>query len=111
MKLDPITCRSQFPGLGREVAGRPAVFFDGPAGSQVPASVIAAVADCLANRNANDGGLFATSQEVGDLVDSARLAVADLLGCDDADSVVFGLNMTTLTFALSRALAQTWQAG
>jgi len=73
--------------------------------------VIAAVADCLANRNANDGGLFATSREVGELMDSARLAVADLLGCDDADSVVFGLNMTTLTLALSRALARTWQAG
>ena len=88
-----------------------AVFFDGPAGSQVPASVIAAVSDCLANRNANDGGLFATSLEVGELVESARQAVADLLGCEDANSVVFGPNMTTLTFALSRALAKTWRAG
>ena len=111
MKFDPLTCRSQFPGLKREVAGRPAIFFDGPAGSQVPASVIAAVADCLANHNANDGGLFATSREVGELADSARAAVADLLGCDDADTVVFGLNMTTLTFALSRSLAKTWRAG
>ena len=111
MKLDPLTCRSQFPGLKREVAGRPAIFFDGPAGSQVPASVIAAVADCLANHNANDGGLFATSREVGGLADSARATVADLLGCDDADTVVFGLNMTTLTFALSRSLAKTWRAG
>ena len=69
------------------------------------------MADCLAHRNANDGGAFATSRAVGELVDAARGAVADLLGAADPDEVVFGLNMTTLTFALSRALAKTWQVG
>jgi cysteine desulfurase family protein (TIGR01976 family) len=93
------------------VNGRPAVYFDGPGGSQVPRRVIDAVADCLAHHNANEGGVFATSREVGEVVEQARLAVADLLGSDDPDLVVFGPNMTSLTFALSRALARTWSQG
>ena len=108
---DVDACRQQFPGLARQVNGRPAAFLDGPGGSQVPQSVIDAVADCLAHRNANDGGAFATSREVSALVDAARGAVADLLGAANPDEVVFGLNMTTLTFALSRALAKTWRPG
>lgn len=110
-RLDVDMCRRQFPGLARQVGGRPAVFFDGPGGSQVPQAVIDAVTDCLALRNANDGGLFATSQEVGVLVEDSRRAVADLLGASDPDEVVFGPNMTSLTFALSRSLARTWSRG
>jgi cysteine desulfurase family protein (TIGR01976 family) len=110
-QLNVTTCRRQFPGLARLVNGSPAAFLDGPGGSQVPQSVIDAVADCLAHRNANDGGSFATSRAAGAVVDAARGAVADLLGAADPDEVVFGSNMTTLTFALSRALARTWQAG
>jgi cysteine desulfurase family protein (TIGR01976 family) len=109
--LDVPACRRQFPGLARLVNGRPAAFLDGPGGSQVPRSVIDAVADCLAHRNANEGGAFATSRAVGEVVDAARGAVADLLGAADSDEVVFGPNMTTLTFALSRALARTWRPG
>lgn len=110
-QLDVNACRRQFPGLARLVDGRPAVFLDGPGGSQVPQSVIDAVADCLAHRNANEGGAFATSRAAGEVVDAARGAVADLLGAADPDEVVFGANMTTLTFALSRALARTWKPG
>jgi cysteine desulfurase family protein (TIGR01976 family) len=110
-QLDVDACRQQFPGLARQVNARPAVLLDGPGGSQVPQSVIDAVADCLAHRNANEGGAFATSRAVGEVVDAARGAVADLLGAADPDEVVFGLNMTTLTFALSRALARTWLPG
>src|ERR1700722_15940014 len=109
--LDVAACRRQFPGLARQVNGRPAAFLAGPGGSQVPRLVIDAVADCLLHRNANDGGAFATSREVGALVDAARGAVADLLGTRDPDELVFGPNMTTLTFALSRALARTWRPG
>ncbi len=109
--LDVDACRRQFPGLARLVAGRPAAFLDGPGGSQVPQSVIDAVSDCLAHRNANDGGAFATSREAGGVVQAARGAVAELLGAADPGEVVFGLNMTTLTFALSRALARTWRPG
>jgi cysteine desulfurase family protein (TIGR01976 family) len=110
-QLDVNVCRRQFPGLARLVNGSPAAFLDGPGGSQVPQSVIDAVADCLAHRNANEGGSFATSREAGAVVDAARGAVADLLGAADPDEVVFGPNMTTLTFALSRALARTWHPG
>lgn len=103
--------RRQFPGLGRLVAARPAVFFDGPGGSQTPLGVIDAVSGCLAYRNANEGGHFVTSQEIGSLLEQARAGVADLLGVTDADTIIFGPNMTTLTFALSRSLAQTWSPG
>lgn len=105
------TIRAQFPGLTRQVGGRPAVFFDGPGGSQVPLCVIDAVSDCLAHHNANDGGQFATSCEVGVIVTEARQAMADLLGASDPDEIIFGQNMTTLTFALSRSLARNWKPG
>jgi cysteine desulfurase family protein (TIGR01976 family) len=109
--LDLKATRQQFPALSRKVNNLPAIYLDGPGGSQVPRRVIDAVADCLALRNANEGGVFATSQEVGELLAQARQAVADLLGTDDPDLVVFGPNMTTLTFALSRALSRTWSPG
>jgi cysteine desulfurase family protein (TIGR01976 family) len=109
--FDVEACRRQFPGLLRQVARRPAIFCDGPGGSQVPQRVIDAVADCLANRNANEGGAFATSNEVGEILEAARAAAADLLGADDPHAIIFGPNMTTLTFALSRALARTWAPG
>lgn len=110
-KLPVDWCRSQFPALARQIGGQPAVFFDGPAGSQVPECVIAAIVDYLRTRNANHGGLFATSRESDAMLESAHQAFADLLGAADPASIVFGANMTTLTFSLSRALARTWRAG
>jgi cysteine desulfurase family protein (TIGR01976 family) len=104
-------CRSQFPALSRKVGDRPAVFFDGPGGTQVPERVIKAVSGYLANSNANHGGLFATSRESDELLAQSHQAVADFMGTDDPNTVVFGQNMTSLTFALSRALAKTWQPG
>ncbi len=109
--LDVESCRRQFPGLARQVGGRPAVFFDGPAGSQVPQRVIDAVSGYLSTTHANHGGRFATSIESDALVAAAHRAVADFLGADDPDTVIFGANMTTLTFALSRAVARTWRPG
>lgn len=108
---DVNSIRRQFPGLARQHNDRPMVFLDGPGGSQVPQRVIDAVADCLAHHNANDGGAFATSREVGAIADSARRALADLLNADDPDAIVFGPNMTTLTMALSRSLARRWKPG
>lgn len=104
-------CRAQFPALTREFGDRPAVFFDGPAGSQVPDRVIDAIAAYLRNCNANHGGLFATSRESDALLDAAHQGMADLFGAADPACIVFGPNMTTLTFSLSRALARTWRAG
>ena len=103
--------RAQFPGLQREVAGRPAIFFDGPAGSQTPRRVVEAVSDYLLHRNANHGGPFATSQESDAMLAEAHRALADFVGAERSEEVSFGANMTTLTFALSRAVARTWQAG
>jgi cysteine desulfurase family protein (TIGR01976 family) len=103
--------RSCFPALSREVDGQPAAFFDGPAGSQVPQRVIDAVVLYLRDTNANHGGCFATSRESDAMLATARSRFAAFLGAGDADEIVFGANMTTLTFAFSRALAKTWVAG
>ncbi len=109
--LDVMRCRDQFPALSRQVNGQPAVYFDGPAGSQVPERVIEAITRYLSERNANHGGVFATSRESDALVAEAHRAVSDLLGADDPDLVAFGPNMTTLTLSLSRALSRTWKPG
>ncbi|MFO0946665.1 MAG: cysteine desulfurase-like protein [Planctomycetota bacterium] len=109
--LDITRVRRQFPALSREVNGKPAVFFDGPAGSQVPGTVIEAIREYLACSNANHGGLFATSVESDMLLDGAHRSVADLVGSPDPNLVCFGANMTTLTFAFSRALSRTWKPG
>jgi len=102
--------RAQFPALWQEVDGQPAVFFDAPGGTQVPQRVIDAMRDYLAGSNSNTHGAFITSRRSDEILAAAHAAVADLLGCD-ADEVVFGPNMTTLTFALSRAIGREFQPG
>ena len=103
--------RQQFPALLRQVNVRTAVFLDGPAGTQVPQSVIDAITNYYVQHNANHGGAFVTSHESDDILRATHQAIADLLGASDSDCVAFGANMTSLTFALSRALGQTWQSG
>src|SRR5436305_1744031 len=88
----------------------PVAFFDGPGGTQVPDSVIEAIADYLRTANANLGGAFATSRASDEVVESARKAAGEFLGAS-SDEVVFGANMTTLNFALSRTAARDWRAG
>jgi cysteine desulfurase family protein (TIGR01976 family) len=97
--------RSQFPSLSQTVNGHPAVFLDGPGGTQVPQRVIDAVSNYFLNSNANTHGAFATAQRTEQMLAEAHAAAADLLGCD-ASEVVFGQNMTTLAFALSRAIGR-----
>ena len=109
--FDVDTLRSQFPALERKLNGQPVAYFDGPAGSQVPLQVADAVRDYLLTHNANCGGRYATSVETDSLLAEAREALADLVGSYDPLSIIFGPNMTTLTFALSRALARTWKVG
>jgi len=104
-------CRNQFPALQRTIAGQPAVFLDGPAGTQVPQGVIDAIGKYLTECNANCGGCFATSQESDALLHAAHQATADFVGTDDPDTVAFDANMTSITFAVSRALAKTWSTG
>ncbi len=102
--------RGQFPALSKTVNGYPAAFFDGPGGTQVPQRVIDAMTGYLVRCNANTHGAYATSRESDQVIAEAHHAMADLLCCD-ADEVVFGPNMTTLTFALSRALSRELSAG
>jgi cysteine desulfurase family protein (TIGR01976 family) len=103
--LDLAWVRSQFPSLAQSVNGQPAVFLDGPGGTQVPQRVIDAISDYLARNNANTGGAYATSRNTDAMIAEARAAMADFLNCD-ADEVIFGPNMTTLTYAMSRAIGR-----
>ena len=102
--------RRQFPALNEEYDGRKAIFFDNPGGTQVHETVIEAMVDYLRRRNSNTHGLFETSRRTDAVIEEAHQAVADLLGCG-ADEVVFGNNMTSLTFHLSRSLAQDLEPG
>lgn len=108
--LDTAWVRSQFPALSQTVNGFPAVYLDGPGGTQVPQSVIDAIAGYLSSTNANTHGAFATSQRSDAIIEGARGAMADLLACDPRE-VIFGANMTSLTFAMSRAIGRELQAG
>ncbi len=112
MQLDIAAIRAHFPALNQTVdGGVQPVFFDNPAGAQVPQIVIDAVTNYYATMNANSGGAFATSQRSDAMVWSVRERVADFLNAPRADEIVFGPNMTTLNFALSRALARTLSPG
>src|SRR5919197_1178540 len=102
--LDVAAIRRRFPALARRSPSGPVVFADAPGGTQVPADVIHAVAGYLERSNANTGGAFDTSRATDGLIGEARAAAADLVGAD-ADEMVFGPNMTTMAFALSRSLA------
>ncbi|HEX3807927.1 MAG TPA: cysteine desulfurase-like protein [Gaiellaceae bacterium] len=89
---------------------QPLAFFDGPGGTQVPDSVIDAIAGYLRESNANVGGAFASSRRSDALVTTAHATAAEFLNAT-VDEVAFGANMTTLNFALSRAASREWQAG
>ena len=108
--IDVAWVRGQFPALAQEVNAQPAVFFDGPGGTQVPQRVIDAIAQYLTTSNANTHGEFATSARTDEVIAAGREAMADLLGCDTGE-VVFGPNMTALTFAMSRAIERELQPG
>jgi cysteine desulfurase family protein (TIGR01976 family) len=109
--LDVAALRAEFPALALERDGRPVVYLDGPGGTQVPQRVIDAVADYYRTSNANNGGAFATSQRSDERITEAREAVADFLNAGSANEIKFGPNMTTLTFALSRAVGATLGLG
>jgi cysteine desulfurase family protein (TIGR01976 family) len=103
--LDLAWVRAQFPALAQSVNHQPAVFMDGPGGTQVPQRVIDAIADYLSRNNANTGGAYQTSSNTDRMIAEARSAMGDFLNCD-ADEIVFGPNMTTLTYAMSRAVGR-----
>lgn len=103
--------RQQFPSLHQKIDGVQPIFFDNPAGTQVPQRVIDAVSSYFTNINANSGAKFATSIATDALVQATREKLARFLNAPRADEIVIGANMTTLNFALSRAIAKTLKPG
>lgn len=109
--FDVAALRAQFPALQRRVAGQQAIYLDGPGGTQTPDRVIQAMAGYLRRGSSNLGGPFLTSRETDAVTEAARAAMADLLRARRPEEIVFGQNMTSLTFSASRAIARTWQPG
>ena len=108
--LDLAWVRSQFPTLESRINGQTAAFLDGPAGTQVPNQVIAAIQGYLTKSNANTHGAFLTSRRSDEMIANTRAAMADFFNCESCE-VVFGQNMTTLTLALSRAIGREMGPG
>jgi cysteine desulfurase family protein (TIGR01976 family) len=104
----PVALRSRFPALTRCHLGRPVAYFDGPGGTQVPTSVVAAMTDYLYHHNANTHWQYGSSIETDQMISDARAAFADLFCAESRSEIVFGLNMTTLTFHIARALGRQW---
>ena len=103
--------RAQFPALQRTHNGQTCVYFDGPAGTQVPQCVMDAMTKYLSSCNANVGGSFQTARESDELLANAHQGFAEFLNADSGDEVFFGQNMTSLTFSISRAIARDWNVG
>jgi cysteine desulfurase family protein (TIGR01976 family) len=103
--LDIEAVRARFSALQR-----PFIFLDGPAGTQVPDTVVDAIAGYLHESNANVGGAFETSRRTGELIDNARAAAARFLGCSE-DETIFGPSMTNLNFMLTRTVGRELRAG
>ena len=108
---DCLRARAEVPALARRHAGRPLTFLDGPAGTQVPRVVIDAVTQVYTTCNANTHGRFVTSQEADAALWRAREVAAAYLGAPGAAHISFGANMTTLNFALARAIGRTLRPG
>lgn len=111
MTLDLARIRAQFPALSLEDGGRPRVYLDNPAGTQVPQQVIDRMVNCLVRTNANMGGHFRTTLDATELVHQAHVAMADLYHANSEREIVFGPNMTSLTFQMTRSLGTRFQPG
>jgi cysteine desulfurase family protein (TIGR01976 family) len=103
--------RARFPALSITDNGTPRAYFDNPAGTQVPQSVVDRMSSCLLEANANLGGFFATSRRADAIADEAHAAMADLLNAPSPDEIIFGQNMTTLTLHVSRSIGRQFRAG
>ena len=103
--------RGQFPSLSETDGGKARVYLDNPAGTQVPQMVVDRMADCLLYSCANIGGYFPTSIRAGEVADGARAAMVDFLNAPSPDEVIFGQNMTSITFHVSRSIGKLLQPG
>jgi len=106
MSLDVPLIREQFPSLNR-----PAIFFDNPGGTQIARQSRDRMLAYLLECNANHGGAFATSHLSDAVLDEAHAAIADWLNAPHSEEIVFGANMTSLTFSLSRSITRDWRPG
>lgn len=111
MNFTPSLVRAQFSALQQTYKNKPAIFLDGPGGSQVPQSVLEAMNAYLGFFNSNLGGHYFSSQQTTDLMRDARHYAAALVNAESQDNIVFGANMTSLTFQLSRTISRDWQVG
>lgn len=103
--------RQQFSALSQYHNGKPVTFFDGPGGSQVPENVLSSMTEYLGHFNSNLGGHYFSSQKTTGLMQQARESVQALLNAESSGNIVFGANMTSLTFQLSRAISRDWNEG
>jgi cysteine desulfurase family protein (TIGR01976 family) len=103
--------RAQFPSLALKDEGQPRIYFDNPAGTQVPQVVIDRTLEAMIGKNANLGGYFTTTVAADELVNEAHQAMADFYHAKSAREIVFGQNMTTLTLHMSRCLARRFSPG
>lgn len=101
--------RDKFPALQSRNGQTPPIYFDNPGGTQVPSAVIEAMADCLTYANANSGGAFRSSKAADEIVAEARLAMADFLNAPSVREIIFGQNMTTLAFQISRSISRLFE--
>lgn len=111
MAVDLARIRAQFPSLAEADNGQPRLYFDNPAGTQVPQSVADRMADCLLHKSANIGGYFRTSQLADEVAAEARAAMADFVNAPSPDEIIFGQNMTSITFHVSRSIGRHLQPG
>ncbi len=109
--LDIDRVRAQFPSLATLDNNKPRLYFDNPAGTQVPTIVAERMADCLLHKSANIGGYFRTSLLAAEVADDARAALAEFLNAPSPDEVMFGQNMTSLTFHVSRSIGRYLEPG
>lgn len=111
MAIDLARIRAEFPSLAQCDSGNPRLYFDNPAGTQVPQKVADRMSDCLLHKSANIGGHFRTSVLAGEVADEARAAMADFVNASSPDEIVFGQNMTSITFHVSRSIGRLLQPG
>lgn len=109
--VDLESIRGQFPALADSDNGMPRIYFDNPAGTQVPRQVAERMADCLLHANANLGGYFRTSELATAIAEEAHAAMADFVNAESPDEIIFGQNMTSITFHVSRSLGRFFNAG
>jgi len=111
MTINVKKIREQFPALSLTDEGKARIYLDNPGGTQVPRQVLNRMERYLIHTNANHGGPFRTSLESDLVLEEAHQGMADLLNAESADEIVFGPNMTTLTFAISRSIGRLLSRG